>query len=213
LKLQDHHWSITERGDGLLFEGEREQWKLPLPGLPGRHQYDNAGLALAALEQTGLPIPAFAARSGLRRVEWPARAQKLTRGALVAALPPGWELWLDGGHNPAAGTVLGDAVVGWCDHPLYLIVGMLNTKDAGGFLAPLAPHAGGLQAVTIPGEENPHPAAQIAAAARALGIPAQESVSVEAALRAIIAGHKEGPVRVLICGSLHFAGVVLADNR
>jgi dihydrofolate synthase / folylpolyglutamate synthase len=207
----------SEAGEGaarMRFEGSRWHLDLPRPSLPGQHQIGNTGIALACLEQLSVfDLPPAALAAGLRHIEWPARLQRLTQGSLPAMLPPGWELWLDGGHNPGAGAVLGEAAAGWRDRPLYLIVGMLNTKDAGGFLAPLAPHAGGLQAVTIPGEENPHPAAQIAAAARALGIPAQESVSVEAALRAIIAGHKEGPVRVLICGSLHFAGVVLADNR
>ena len=146
----------------------------------------------------------------MRHIDWPARLQRLTRGPLVASLPAGWELWLDGGHNPAAGEVLGEIASFWRDRPLYLIVGMLNTKDAGGFLAPLARHARSLHAVTIPGEENPHPAAQIVAAARSVGIAAREAVSVEAALREIIGG--AGPGRVLICGSLHLAGIVLAEN-
>ena len=132
------------------------------------------------------------------------------RGALVELLPAGWELWLDGGPNPAAGEVLAGAAAAWHDRPLELIVGMLNTKDAGGFLAPLARHARSLRAVTIPGEENPLPATEIVAAAKVVGITAGESESIEAALRDIIAD--EGPRRVLICGSLHLAGVVLREN-
>jgi dihydrofolate synthase/folylpolyglutamate synthase len=126
-------------------------------------------------------------------------------------LPAGWELWLDGGHNPSAGVALAQAAAEWCDRPLYLIVGMLNTKDAGGFLAPLAPHVRMLQAVTIPGEENPHPAAEIVAAARAVGIAALQAETIDAAVRDIIG--RVGPGRVLICGSLHLAGVVLAENQ
>src|SRR5207249_11147301 len=93
---------------------------------------------------------------------------------------------------------------------LYLIVGMLNTKDAAGFLAPLAPYARSLHAVTIPGEENPLPARAIVAAARLVGIASMEAGSVDAALREIV--RLGGPARVLICGSLHLAGVVLAAN-
>ena len=207
----------SEAGEGatsMRYEGVRWRLELPLPSLAGAHQLVNAGIALACLEQlSGLDPPAAALAAGLRQIEWPARLQRLSQGPLPAMLPPGWELWLDGGHNPAAGAVLANAAANWRGQPLYLIVGMLNTKDAGGFLAPLAIHAQALHAVTIPGEENPHPAAQIAATARALGITAQESVSVEVALRAIIDGRPEGPARVLICGSLHFAGVVLAGNR
>ncbi len=97
-------------------------------------------------------------------------------------MPAGWELWLDGGHNPGAGEVVAAAVSAWRDRPLELIVGMLNTKNAAGFLAPLAPHARALHAVTIPGEDNPLPADAIAAAARSVGLPAEESPSVAAAL-------------------------------
>jgi dihydrofolate synthase/folylpolyglutamate synthase len=146
----------------------------------------------------------------LRHIDWPARLQRLQHGPLIDMLPAGWELWLDGGHNPAAGEVLAEAAAGWGDRPLYLIVGMLKTKDAAGFLAPLAARTRALYAVTIPGEENPHPAAEIARSARAVGIAARESASIEAALREIV--HLTGPARVLICGSLHFAGVALAEN-
>jgi dihydrofolate synthase/folylpolyglutamate synthase len=155
-------------------------------------------------------MPQEAIAAGLRRIDWPARLQRLRRGKLPDALPAGWELWLDGGHNPSAGAALADAARGWGGQPLYLVVGMLNTKDAAGFLAPLAPQVRALYALTIPREENVHPAARIAAAARSLGIEAHETESVDSAFRAIIG--REGPGRVLICGSLHLAGVVLAEN-
>jgi dihydrofolate synthase/folylpolyglutamate synthase len=131
------------------------------------------------------------------------------RGPLVAMMSPGWELWLDGGHNPGAGAILADVVSNWRDRPLYLIVGMLNTKDAAGFLAPLAPYAKELAGVTIPGEENPLTAKAIAADARSVGMTATAAVSVDAALAQFML---DSPGRVLICGSLHFAGTVLAEN-
>jgi dihydrofolate synthase / folylpolyglutamate synthase len=209
-----HRWRREWRCDpapgGMRFEGARWRFDLPLPSLPGAHQIANAGGAIACLECLGdTRVTQATIADGLRRVEWPARLQRLTRGPLVAAMP-GWELWLDGGHNPAAGEVLAEAAAGWRDRPLHLVVGMLNTKDASGFLRPLAPFARGLQAVTIPEEENPLPAAAIAATAHAVGMAAQEAASAEDALKAISAGDKNG--RVLICGSLHFAGVILRDN-
>ena len=204
----------AEPGPGIAamrYEGARWNLDLPLPSLPGAHQIANAGVAIACLEQlAGFSLPASAIAEGLRHIDWPARLQRLTQGPLVAGLPAGWELWLDGGHNPAAGEVLAEAASSWRDRPLHLIVGMLNTKDAAGFLAPIARHARSLHAVTIPGEENPYPAAQIVAAARSTGIATQEANSVDAALRDIVGG--AGPGRVLICGSLHLAGVVLAEN-
>jgi dihydrofolate synthase/folylpolyglutamate synthase len=195
----------------MRYDGPRWHLDLPLPSLPGMHQIVNAGTAIACLEQ----LPEFslspaAIADGLRHIDWPARMQRLHRGPLIDVLPPGWELWLDGGHNPSAGEVIAEVAKGWHDRPFDLIVGMLNTKDATGFLAPLAPHARTLYAVTIPGEENPHPAAEIVASAKSVGIAARESASIDAALHDIV--QQAGPARVLICGSLHFAGVVLAEN-
>jgi dihydrofolate synthase / folylpolyglutamate synthase len=204
-------WRCEAAAGGMRYEGVRWHLDLPLPLLPGAHQIANAGTAIACLEQLrDVSLPAAAIAVGLGHIEWPGRLQLLRRGPLVERLGEGWELWLDGGHNPAAGAALGGAASGWRDRPLYLVVGMLNTKDAAGFLAPLALYARRLYAVTIPGEENPRPAEEIAAAAHAAGIAAQASASVEAALRDIAAC--EAPGRVLICGSLHLAGHVLADN-
>jgi dihydrofolate synthase / folylpolyglutamate synthase len=203
-------WRCRLHGDGMRYEGQRWRLDLPLPSLVGAHQIANAGTAIACLEQlTDLPVASEAIARGLRHIEWPGRLQRLTHGPLVAALPPGWELWLDGGHNPSAGAVLAEMAAAWQDRPLYLVVGMLNTKDASGFLAPLA-RAAKLSAVTIPGEANPLPADAIAVAGRSVGLEAQTAASVPAALRVLTARRATG--RILICGSLHLAGIVLADN-
>jgi dihydrofolate synthase/folylpolyglutamate synthase len=206
-------WRCEPAGAGMRFAGNRWRLDLPRPSLLGLHQIRNAGLAIACLEcLPGFVVPPEAIARGLCQIDWPARLQHLARGPLVDILPPPWEVWLDGGHNPAAGEVLGAVAAEWRDQPLDLVVGMLNTKDIAGFLAPLAPFARALRAVTIPGEENAVPAAAIAAAARSLGIDAAESPSVQEALRDIIGARGQTPARVLISGSLHLAGVVLADN-
>jgi dihydrofolate synthase / folylpolyglutamate synthase len=204
-------WSCRLQGDGMHYAGPRWRLDPPLPSLAGAHQIINAGTAIACLEQlTEFPVAPGAIAEGLRHIEWPARLQRLAYGPLVAALPTGWELWLDGGHNPGAGAVLAETAAGWQDRPLYLVVGMLNTKDASGFLAPLAARATALRAVTIPREPNALPAHAIVAAAREFKLEAQSTASVFAALRDFTAHNATG--RILICGSLHLAGTVLADN-
>jgi dihydrofolate synthase / folylpolyglutamate synthase len=204
-------WRCEAAEGGMRFAGEHWRLDLPLPSLVGAHQIVNAGAAIACLEQLrDFPLSPEAIATGLRQIEWPARLQRLTRGPLVEMMPPGWELWLDGGHNPGAGVILADVAAGWRERPLYLVVGMLNTKDAAGFLAPLAPYAKALAGVTIPGEENPLPAETIAATARSVGISATTAASVDAALARFMLDSPGG--RVLICGSLHFAGTVLAEN-
>src|SRR3984957_8970601 len=205
-----HEWRCDRADGGIRYEGSRWSLDLPLPSLFGTHQVANAGTAIACLEcLPGAVVAPLALADGLRHIEWPARLQRLTRGPLVE-MTPRLQLWLDGGHNPAAGEVLAAWAAAWHDRPLHLVVGMLNTKDSAGFLAPLAPFAQSLHGVTIPDEINPLPAAAIVQAARSVGIAAHEAPSIEAALRAIASGGDGG--RVLICGSLHFAGVVLRDN-
>jgi dihydrofolate synthase/folylpolyglutamate synthase len=204
-------WRCEVAGGGMRYEGERWQLDLPLPSLIGAHQVVNAGTAIACLERlSGFGISTEAIADGLRHIDWPARLQLLRSGPLVDAVPPDWELWLDGGHNPAAGEVLGDVAAGWHDRPLHLVVGMMNTKDAAGFIAPLAKHARALWAVTIPGEKNALPAEALASAAVSVGLRAQPADSVLAAIRDIPV--HDGNGRVLICGSLYFAGKVLAEN-
>ena len=135
--------------------------------------------------------------------EWPARLQRLT-GKLAHMLPRGWELWLDGGHNPGAGLVLAPQLARWSDRPLHLVVGMKQAKDSAEFLRPLIPHAATLWAVAEPGQHLAMPVASIIAAS---GGVAREGPTVEAALAAIPKG--EPSARVLICGSLYLAGEVL----
>jgi dihydrofolate synthase / folylpolyglutamate synthase len=206
-----HEWRCEVSDPGMRYEGKRWRLDLPLPSLIGAHQIVNAGTAIACLERlSGFEVPTEAIAEGLRHIDWPARLQLLRHGPLVEAVPPGWELWLDGGHNPLAGEILGDVAAGWRDRPLYLVVGMMNTKDAAGFIAPLAKHARALWAVTIPGEKNALPAEAIAAAAGSVGLRAQTADSVLAAIRSIPV--HDGSGRALICGSLYFAGRVLAEN-
>jgi dihydrofolate synthase/folylpolyglutamate synthase len=197
-------------GGGLRYEGRRWRLDLPPPGLLGRHQFDNAGTALACLDCfDGFAIGEAALARGLMAVEWPARLQRLVCGPLVDALPGGTELWLDGGHNEAGGEALARVARGWQDRPLRLVVGMLATHDARAFLRPFGGLAESVAAVAIPGETNSLPAEAVAAAAQQAGIAAAPCPDVAAAVRT--AGDAP-PGRVLVCGSLYLAGRVLRDN-
>ena len=145
------------------------------------------------------------------RSEWPGRLQRLTRGPLVERLPAACELWLDGGHNPAAGEALAASLDGAERRPLHLVVGMLNTKDEAGFLRPLAPLARSVHTVPVPDEPASRDPIEAAAEARRLGIAATPAPDVASALDAIAASGPDG-ARVLVCGSLYLAGHVLREN-
>jgi dihydrofolate synthase/folylpolyglutamate synthase len=205
-------WSVEATPGGFVYRSARWALDLPPPGLFGWHQIANAGTAVACAE---LLADRFRATpetlaDGLGWVRWPARLQRLARGPLVAGLPPGIELWLDGGHNADAGLALARSFEAWADRPLRLVVGMLDTKDPAAFLRPLHARAASLRAVTIPGEAHAVPAERLATLARAAGFDAEPAVSVSAAVAAHAAAG--APARILICGSLYLAGTVLADN-
>lgn len=201
------HWHVARERGRLVYQDETGLRDLPLPNLLGAHQVFNAGAALAALRHLDLGDDAYEA--AVTRAEWPARMQRLVRGPLAESAPE-VELWLDGGHNPAAGAALQKVLSELPKRPTYLICGMLNTKDVTGYLRPLAAEVAGLTAVSIPGETNTLPSEATANAARAVGLHADEADSVADALRRI-ADHAP-QARVLICGSLYLAGGVLRDN-
>jgi len=207
LLCHGQHWHAVEDRGRLIFQDERGLLDLPLPNLPGPHQIDNAGAALAALRHLGMGETACEA--AVTRAVWPARMQRLRVGPLVA-LAPKVELWLDGGHNPAGGAAIAATLARMPPRETHLICGMLNTKDVRGYMAPLAGHALRLQAVSIPGEKNTLPAEATRDAARSAGLQAVTAGSVAEALAAIAQANPEA--RVLICGSLYLAGAVLREN-
>ncbi|MGF7208432.1 dihydrofolate synthase/folylpolyglutamate synthase [Skermanella aerolata] len=209
-------WRSFAKGEGFRFESPLRNVDLPLPALPGAHQIVNAGVALACLDHLpGIAVSDEAVRKGLVEVRWPGRLQRLTRGPLVDRLPPGWDLWLDGGHNDSAGEVLGAQAARWREAdglPLKLIFGMLATKEPRDFLRPLSGFASTLRAVAIPGEEASLSPDNAASAAQAVGFEDAEAVeNVDTALDALIR-RDPSPTRVMICGSLYLAGAVLARN-
>ncbi len=206
LAVYGQHWHVAEEHGRMIFQDETGLLDLPLPNLPGPHQIMNAGAALAALRLLGHGAGTDAAVTG---AQWPARMQRLRTGPLVDAAPQA-ELWLDGGHNPAAGIAIAATLDRLPRRDTHLICGMLNTKDVGGFMRPLAGHATRLHAVSIPGEAATLSAAQTADAACHAGIVATEAADVAAALGAIMAENPQA--RVLICGSLYLAGVILREN-
>ena len=146
-------------------------------------------------------------------VDWPARLQRLTSGRIAAMLPPGTEIWLDGGHNVDGGRVLAEAMAELEDRnprPLLLVAGMLSTKDFDGFLNNFAGLAQEVHAVPITGNSTARPPEDVAAAARHAGLAAHIHASLPEAIAAIAAQPYAPAPRIVITGSLYLAGEVLA---
>jgi len=216
LKVAGENWTATEERGRLVYQDEDGLLDLPPPRLYGRHQFENAGLAIAALravKQFGLTPAAF--ETGVTKADWPARLQRLGHGALVALTPEGSELWLDGGHNPEGGRAVSAALADLeerVSRPLVLIVGMMANKDCGGFLGNFTGLARRLIAVPVPGVEKSMTAEAVADAARAIGLPATSRDNLTEALEAARKLDLDPPPRILITGSLYLAGEALRQN-
>jgi len=204
--IMQNNWSFNESNTGCNYHDEFGTLSLPLPNLVGPHQISNAALAIATLRhQSKLKIDDKHYASGITNAKWPARMQNITDSAFGRILPVGSELWLDGGHNPAAGDVIASS---FKNDTLHIICGMMANKDTAGYLKPLANITEKLFAVHVEGEAS-HSAEKIAEFGHTVGITSEISQDVKSALEKI---PSKKPVKVLICGSLYLAGQVLDDN-
>jgi dihydrofolate synthase / folylpolyglutamate synthase len=214
LSIAGESWTATEERGRLVYQDDDGLLDLPAPRLYGRHQFENAGTAIATLRVGGLKLPPAAFEQGMLRVDWPARMQRLSQGRLAPLLPAESELWLDGGHNADGGRAIAAALADLeerVSRPLILIVGMLSTKDAEGFLRNFTGLA--RRVVTVPiHQDKALPPAALADIARGIGIPALARDDVESALVTIGKLELAPAPRVLITGSLYLAGEVLDAN-
>jgi dihydrofolate synthase/folylpolyglutamate synthase len=215
LTVADRDYFMRAENGRLVFEDGLGLLDLPLPRLAGRHQYENAATAIATLRTIAPGLPASAFEQGLKEAHWPARLQLLRSGPLVARAPTHSEIWLDGAHNVAGGRVLAEAMADFEEvlpRPLILICGTLNTKDTAGFLAHFKDLAREVLTVPIAGEHASRSAAETAAIAASVGLPAKAFEGVGSALKHLATREWPTAPRILIAGSLYLAGSVLEEN-
>ena len=216
LCIAGEDFTATEERGRLVYQDEAGLLDLPAPKLYGRHQYENAGLAIAALRAIdAFKIPAPAFEAGMTKADWPARLQRLAHGKLTELVPAGSELWLDGGHNPDGGRAIAATLADLeerVSRPLVMIVGMLASKDCEGFLRNFTGLARRMIAVPVPGAEKGLPAETVADCARSIGLPSTSRDNLAEALEAVRKLDLDPPPRILITGSLYLAGDVLREN-
>ena len=214
LHVMGQEWTAAEERGRLVYQDEAGLLDLPAPRLFGRHQFDNAGTAIAALRASGLGLSAKAFEQGVTKADWPARLQRLSNGKLSAFAPVGSEIWLDGGHNVDGGRIIAAALADLeerVSRPLVLIIGMLATKDAEGFLRNFTGLTRKMVALPIH-QDKALSAEALTDIARKIGIPAERAETIEGALSHVGQLGLIPPPRILITGSLYLAGEVLAAN-
>ena len=216
MRIAGEDFTATEERGRLVYQDDNGLLDLPPPRLYGRHQYENAGLAIATLRAIGrFRIPHAAYETGIARAEWPARMNRLTHGALLDLAPAGSEVWLDGGHNPDGGRAIAATFADLeerVSRPLVMICGMLTSKDCEGFLRNFTGLARRMVAIPVPGVEKSMTAEALADCARGIGLSATSRDTITEAFEAVRKLDLDPPPRVLITGSLYLAGEVLKQN-
>ncbi|RCS22314.1 bifunctional folylpolyglutamate synthase/dihydrofolate synthase [Phyllobacterium salinisoli] len=218
LSIYGQDYFAYEEHGRMVYQDETGLIDLPLPRLVGRHQLANAAAAIEAVRIAGFDIPDRAVEKAMTVVDWPARMQRLTHGRLVDVAVPDAEIWLDGGHNPGAGAVIAEAFAELeerSSRPLFLITGMINTKDPVGYFKAFAGMARHVFTVPIQSSDAGIAHEALAVAAEEAGLSAEPVHSVENALKLLrdTWDPNDIPPRILIGGSLYLAGDVLADNE
>ncbi|MBL0374175.1 bifunctional folylpolyglutamate synthase/dihydrofolate synthase [Rhizobium sp. KVB221] len=217
LSIYGQDYMAYEEGGRLVYQDEDGLMDLPLPALPGRHQFANAAAAIRAVKSAGFSMTEEIVARAMKSVSWPARLQRLRTGKLVPLAPEGSEIWLDGGHNPHGGRAVAESMVAFEERdprPLYLVTGMINTKDPKGYFEAFEGIAREVLTVGIRNSDAGLDPVALASDAADAGLVAEPVTSTEEALRRIASFHRPGdrPPRILIGGSLYFAGTVLEDN-
>lgn len=217
LSVFSQDFTAHEEMGRLIYQDDTGLCDLPLPRLPGRHQYGNAAAAIRACRMAGFDISEQAIEKAMVSVEWAGRLQRLHEGELVRKAPEGAEIWLDGGHNPGAGEVIAEAMAGFEERqsrPLFLIIGMINTKEPVGYFAAFKDLARKVFTVPIRNSDAAIDPLALAVSAAEAGLSASAVSGVAQAFDAIRELVKAGgpAPRILIGGSLYLAGDVLSEN-
>ncbi len=206
-------WEAAPDGDRMRFAFNEVESPLPKPSLPGAHQIENAGAALATLTllKDTLPVTEEAIAAGLRKIEWPGRLERLDGAKNIKPynLPPGWELWYDGGHNDSAGRVLAEQAKEWQTQDgkmLHLVLGMKTDKDPAAFITPLLPFIKTITLIDVSGVGDCIRIRDIAPLLQSRPTPELlHAVNARAAIDALLRHVPHEPSRILVCGSLYLA--------
>ncbi len=217
VKIYGQDFMAYAENGRMIYQDDDGLMDLPPPRLPGRHQYANAAAAIAAIKAAGFDIGHRAAEKAMVSVTWPGRMQRLQQGRLALLAPEGAEIWLDGGHNPGAGIVVAEALTEQEERfsrPLFLVCGMINTKDQSGYFRAFNGIARHVFTVPVSMSDSGVPNGELAARAIEAGLSAEPVNSVANALMLLrdTWDSREPAPRILIGGSLYLAGAVLAEN-
>ena len=199
-----------ENNDKFTYQDNDSLMHLDSPSLNGDHQKFNCATAIAAAKNILPKLDVSKVNYGITHTENKGRLQKITKGKLLSYLSPSNSLWIDGGHEELSAIALTNWANKIKNRKIYLIFGMLNTKNPKDFLKHFVNIATAIKTVSIPNQENSEDPKKLAKISNELGIKANSSVSIQDALREC--SNEDENSLILITGSLYLMGEVLNLN-
>jgi dihydrofolate synthase/folylpolyglutamate synthase len=193
---------IRRNHDGTFhYRGLRKEYESLVCPLMGRHQYDNAGTALAAIEalrDKGFRVSDAAVSEGLKRTRWEGRLEMLRQEPAVL---------VDGAHNPAGIAVLCRSLqYDFHYRRLIVIFGALSDKDATRMLQPLCRLAHRM-IITEPAVGRALPSGVLTIAAKQYHRRVETIADPRQALEAALASASTSDL-ICITGSLYLVGEI-----
>ncbi len=205
-------WNLRKNEQGFSYI-DSEELNLPKPSLVGIHQTLNAATAIATTKKLNFSISNNQMVEGIKNAYWPARMQRITKGVLYAMLPESYELWLDGAHNPSGAQMVAATLLNMAKMKTIMINGRSKGRDIKGFLVHFKDIIELLYAVKVQWEPMSEDPEKIVDVAKEIGFKASVMPSIKDALNECIKLHGNTPVRILVVGSLYFAGDVMTANQ
>ena len=219
IDIEGQDFSTEAQEDGrFIYRSSQQQLTIAAPALSGKHQIQNAGMAIHCLKTLGIALDADTISAGMRQAFWPARVQPLTTGKLLGKLNRN-TVWLDGAHNAHGAKALANAMCALQAHQKtaprkwVMVFGTLNTRPAADFLKEISPIVDKIYTLTIPDQPAAYHAEELCLLAQGLGMDASACADIDEVCQYIAQDKNREDMPVMICGSLYLAGHILEQNQ
>ena len=199
-----------EQNNKFIYQDEDSLLDLNLPNLLGSHQVINASVAIRTAKLLLGTLDTKKVNKGITSVKHRGRLEVISKGKLKDYITDQNILICDGSHNSQGGEVTNQYLQTFKNKKIYMICGMINSKDPKEFLKHFSSTITALKTITIPNQDNAIEAKVIANIGNELGIKSSACTGIVEALREC---SNEDPNAVIIfSGSLYGVGEFLKLN-
>lgn len=213
MMISGQDFDYYEEAGRFIYQDTMGLLDLPMPNLLGEHQIANSASAIAAVRLVKCSVSDEAYENAMGNIYWPGRFEKLLPGNLTSLFADSTEIWIDGGHNVAAGKIIATELekLNRSDSKqLVLICAMLTSKNPEAFFERFTNLNPQVLTVPIISSEYGIETKALAGCATRAGL---NVISFDDLVEALKYSGEEYPnCRIVICGSLYVVGEALKKN-